>query len=137
MANTIRKVDYFSMKIPNKRGHAAAILKTLHQSGVDLLAFTGFPNGSGSQIDFVPADTRAFQIAARRAQLKLRHKKSGFLVQGKDQPGAIARVLGKLAGARINVTAVDAVSAGKGRYGAILWVKQEAVARGKKALGAR
>jgi hypothetical protein len=38
--------------------------------------------------------------------------------------------------AKINVTAVDAVTAGAGRFGAILWVKQSDVNRAARALGA-
>jgi hypothetical protein len=47
--------------------------------------------------------------------------KKGFLIQGTDQVGAVHRHLQKLADAGINVTAADAVSAGQGRYGMILW----------------
>ncbi len=36
--------------------------------------------------------------------------------------GAVAELHRKLAEAKINVTAIDAVCAGAGRYGAILWV---------------
>jgi hypothetical protein len=35
------------------------------------------------------------------------------------------------------VTAADAVTAGRGRYGMILWVKQKDYARAARALGAR
>ncbi len=45
--------------------------------------------------------------------------------------------LDKLADARINVVATDAVTAGKGRYGAILWVKPKDVAKAARVLGAR
>ena len=38
---------------------------------------------------------------------------------------------------RISVTAADAVTAGRGRYGMILWVKQKDYARAARALGAR
>jgi hypothetical protein len=48
----------------------------------------------------------------------------------------MSETLGKLAGAKINVTAMDAVSSGAGRYGAIFWVKPEAVSRAAKLLGA-
>lgn len=138
MASKVRRVDYFAMRVPNRRGEAARILDALRGEGVNLLAFTGFPSGGGAaQIDFVPEQTAAFSKAARRLKLKLRARKSGFLVQGDDRAGALGRVLDKLAEARINVTAVDGVAAGKGRFGAILWVKAKDVARAKKALGAR
>ena len=137
MASKVRKIDYFAMNIPNRRGEAARILDSLREEGVNLLAFTGFPDKRGSQIDFVPENTAAFKAAARRAKLMVRAKKSGFLVQGDDRPGAVSRVLDKLAEARINVTAVEAVCAGKNRFGALLWVKQKDVTKAKRALGAR
>jgi hypothetical protein len=49
----------------------------------------------------------------------------------------VHRHLQKLADAGINVTAADAVSAGQGRYGMILWVKPRDYTRAAKALGAR
>ena len=137
MARTVRKIDYFAMNVPNRRGEAARILDSLREQGVNLLAFTGFPDKRGAQIDFVPENTAAFKAAARRSKLMLRARKSGFLVQGDDRPGALSRVLDKLAEARINVTAVDAVCAGKNRFGALLWVKQKDVTKAKRALGAR
>jgi hypothetical protein len=63
--------------------------------------------------------------------------KKGFLVQGTDRVGAVNRQLRKLAEAGVNVTAADAVSAGQGRYGMILWVKPRDYARAARALGAR
>jgi hypothetical protein len=42
----------------------------------------------------------------------------------------------KLAEAKINVTAIDAVCAGAGRYGAILWVAPRDVSKAAKLLGA-
>ena len=132
-----RKVDYFAMKIPNRAGEAARLLRALGKAGVNLLAFTGFPTGRGSQVDFVPANTGAFLKAARKIGFRVGKKKTGFLIQGKDRTGALASVLGKLAKARINVIAVDGVSAGGKRFGAILWVKRKDVGRATRALGAR
>ena len=49
--------------------------------------------------------------------------------------GALAEILGKLAGGAINVTATDAVTAGAGRYGVILWVKPRDVKKATRVLG--
>ena len=133
---TIRKVEYFAMDVANKAGEGARILGALRDAGINLLAFTGFPSGRRAQIDFVPADAVAFKAAARRAGLKIKPQKSAFVVSGEDRPGAVAEIMGRLAAAKINVTAIDAVCAGEGRYGAILWVKPPDVARAAKALGA-
>jgi len=135
MAETVRKVDYFYIETPDKPGEGAKVLGALRDAGVNLLAFTGFPSGRKAQIDFIPQDTVAFKAASKKAGLKLSPKKTGFLIQGEDRVGAIADIEGKLAAANVNVTAMDAVSAGEGRYGAILWVKPPDVRKAAKALG--
>jgi hypothetical protein len=132
---TVRKVNYFVAKVANKAGAAAHVLNALRE--VNLLAFTGFPGGQGAQLDFIPQNAAAFKAAAKRAKLKLHVKKGGFLIQGGDRAGAVARVMSRLAAAKINVTAIDAVCAGGGRFGAILWVKPKDAAKAAKALGAR
>jgi hypothetical protein len=132
----VRRVDYFAVHVANRPGEAAMALESLKRQGVNLLAFTGFPDGRGSQMDFVPEKTATFVTAARKVKLKVRPKKQGFLIQGKDTTGAVAGMMKRLAKAKINVTAVDAVSAGNGRYGAILWVKPKDVARTARTLGA-
>lgn len=135
MAETIRKVDYFYIETPNKPGEGAKALAALRDAGVNLLAFTGFPSGRKAQIDFIPEDTAAFKAAAKKAGLRLSQKKTGFLIQGHDRPGAVAGIVEKLAAANVNITAMDAVSAGAGRYGAIMWVKASDVSKAAKILG--
>ena len=136
MPDTIRKVDYFTVSAPNKVGEGVRMLKALRAANVNLLAFSGFPRAGRAQIDFIPEDTMALKDAAKKAGIKLGAKKSGFLIQGQDRVGAIVDTLGKLADAKINVTALDAVTAGEGRYGVIFWVKPKDVAKTAKLLGA-
>ena len=135
MAEMIRPVDYYYIQVPDKPGEGAKILAVLKTAGINLLAFSGFPQGKRAQLDFFPEDPVAFLTVAKRAKWKLSPKKTGFLIQGDDRVGACADFLGKLAAAKVNVTAVDAVSAGTGRYGAIFWVKARDVGRAAKALG--
>jgi len=136
MSDVIRLVDYYYIKAANKSGEGARVLRAIQDEGVNLLAFSGFPQGQKAQIDFIPEDPAAFESAARRAGMKLSKKKTGFLIQGEDRPGAVAEIMGRLADARINVTAIDAVSSGDGRYGAIFWVKPKDVAKAARSLGA-
>ena len=136
MSETVRKVDYFYIEVPNKPGEGARILEALRDAGVNLLAFSGFPQGRKAQIDFIPDDVPKFKAAAKKAGVKISPAKKGFLIQGEDQPGAVASVMGKLSAINVNVTAIDAVAAGEGRYGAILWVKSGDVRRAAKSLGA-
>jgi len=135
MADTIQKVDYFYTMVPDKPGEAARMLAVLQEAGVNLLVFSGFPEGRRGQLDFVPADAGAFRQAAKKAGWKLTGPRRAFLLQGEDRVGAVAETLGKLAAAKINVTAIDALCAGAGRYGAILWVLQRDVGRAAKVLG--
>jgi hypothetical protein len=137
VATTIRKTGYYSMTTPNRAGQGARLLNGLAEEGVNLLAFTGFPSAGKAQIDFIPYDDASFTRAARKLGLRLSRKKTVFVAQGDDEPGAIAKICDKLAQARINMVAMDAVAAGKGRFGAIFWVKPKDVARAAKVLGAR
>jgi hypothetical protein len=136
MADEIRRVDYFYVQVPNRPGEGARVLGALHDGGVNLLVYSGFPEGRRAQLDFVPEDAAAFRRVAKDAKWKLAGPKKAFLITGDDRPGAIAETVQKLADAKINVTACDAVAQGGGRYGAILWVAPRDVGRAAKALGA-
>ena len=85
---------------------------------VDLYAFTGFPEGGGAQVDFVPKNRSAFLRAAKKAGLRLSPRKTVFLVQGSDKVGALTAALGTIDGARLGQVGINAVTAGRGRYGA-------------------
>jgi hypothetical protein len=137
MADTLRKVDYFYVMVANTPGQGAKVLSGLAAEGVNLLAFSGFPSGRRGQLDLIPEDSAKLKRAAKKLGLALSAKKTGFLYQGEDRVGAMNEVLGKLAAAKINVTAMDAVGAGNGRFGAIFWVKPQAVAKAARVLGAK
>lgn len=137
MPDTVRKVAYFSVSVPNRPGQAFKVLATLVSAGINLLACSGKPHGRRARIDVVPDDTRKFTAAVKKAKLPFNAKKIGFLIQGEDRPGALAEHLQRLAEKRIDVTAVDGISAGHGRWGAILWVAPADVARAGRLLRAR
>lgn len=133
----IRKVDYFVMQARNRPGEGARLLKALKKNGVGLLAFSAFPEAGGAQVDFIPEDSGEFLKAARQLDWRVSARKIGFLVQGKDRTGALANLLKKLGKAGINVTALDAATAGKKRFGAIFWVATVDVAKAAKLLKAK
>ena len=135
MADRITKAEYFKLETPNRPGEGARVLKALRDAKVNLVAFTGFPRGRKAQMDFVPTNAAAFQKAMKKAGFRVSGKKTAFLIQGGDRVGAIHRVMEKLGKAGINATAVDAVTDGKGHYGAILWVKPADVRKAAKVLG--
>ena len=135
----VRRVDYcYTVVKAGRAGEAANALAALRQAGVNLLAFTGFPTRGGkAQLDFVADDLSGVRRVAKEQGWKLSAAKKAFLVHGGDAVGACHAQLRKLAKAGINVIAADAVTAGRGRYGMILWVKPKDQARAARALGAR
>jgi hypothetical protein len=137
MTDAVRGVEYYYVTVPDAPGEGQRILAALKDSGVNLLAFLGFPLGGGqSQVDLVPEDPESLREASERAGVTLSEAKRAFLIQGDDRVGAVAETMAKLAEANINLTAVAATGAGSGRYGMILWVSPADYETAADALGA-
>jgi ACT domain-containing protein len=103
---------------------------------VNLIAFWGYKHGAGrAQLEFIPEDSAIFVAAAKQAKLRLR-KRTALFIHGDDRPGAIADILAKLAGARINVVAVQAVCGGGGSYGTIVFHPEGAARKAATVLSA-
>ena len=134
---SIRKADYYTMKVSQRPGAGANLLSAMKAAGINLLAFTGFPAGGGAQVDFVPDNSVKFRRAAKKAGLRVSKRKTVFLVRGDDRVGALTGVLGKLASKKINLVALSAVTAGNGRYGMVFWVKPKDIGRTSRLLRAR
>jgi hypothetical protein len=82
MADSIRKVDYFYVTVPDTPGQGAKILSSLAAEGVNLLAFSGFPSNRKGQLDLVPEDPAAFKLAAKKLKLKLSARKTPSWCRG-------------------------------------------------------
>ena len=137
MPDTVRKVDYFSIFVSDKPAQAFNVLSMLVSSGINLLGCSGTKRGRRAQIDVIPDDTRRFRSAVKKAGLEFKPEKSGFLIQGEDRPGALTEHLRVLGDSKVNVTGIDSISAGQGRWGAIIWVDDDAVNQASKVLKAR
>jgi len=135
MPTTIRKVSYAYVTVVNKSGEAARILEALRDAGANLLAFSGFPQGRNrAQVDIVTDDIDRVMAAAKRHKWKLSRTKRAFLAQGTDEVGAALPPLARLAAAKINVIAADAVAAGEGRFAMLFWVAPRDYNRAAKVL---
>jgi hypothetical protein len=138
MADQVKKMSYCYVTVPNRAGQGARMLGELEQAGINLLAYSGFPDKGGkAQLDLVAEDPARLRRLAKKQGWRLSKAKKGFLIQGEDRPGAVSRHVRKLSDQKINVTAADAVCAGKGRYGMILWVKPKDYNRAAKVLRAK
>ena len=138
MATTTKKVTYCYLKVPSRAGQGAKVLAALNDAGVDLLMYSGFPIGGGkAQLDFVPRRMTDFRRVARREGWRVSKNMKAFLIQGDDKPGALGRLMDRLAAAGINATAGQAIAAGKKRFGMILWVNPKVYRRAARALNAK
>lgn len=137
MPATIRMVEYAYVKAANRPGEAARILEALRDANVNLLAFSGFPQGrNGAQIDVVTDDIAGLKATAKRHKWKLSRIKRAFLAQGADEVGAALPAIARMAAAKINVIAADAVAAGDGRFGMLFWVAPRDYRRAAKLIEA-
>jgi hypothetical protein len=136
MADTIRRLQYFALQVADKPGEGARLLQALRDESVNLIAMTGFPAGKKAQVDLVPEDAAALKAAAKKLKLKLGPAKTCFVIQGDDRVGALTDTFARLAEAKINLVASQAVTAGMGRYGAIFWVNPRDANKTAKLLAA-
>jgi hypothetical protein len=138
MADRIRRVTYCYAKVSSRAGHGAEVLEEIKDNDINLLAFSGFPIGRGkAQLDFVAENTPELRRMARKNGWRVSKTKKAFLVTGGDKTGSVYKHIKKLADKKISVTAADAVCAGKGRYGMILWVKPKDYAKAARTLKAK
>jgi hypothetical protein len=135
MADAIRLVDYFYIRLSDRPGEGARTLGVLNEAGINLEAVHAFPESRRVQVDFVPSDPGAFKAAAKMAKWKITGPKKAFVIEGEDRTGALVDSFARLRDAKINVTAISAIAAGAGRFGAILWVNSRDVKRAARALG--
>lgn len=135
MADLIRTAHYYKVQIADKPGTLAGALAPLCEAGVNLLAVHAFPRSRRTQVDVVPEDVTAFKEAAKANKLKIQGPKMCLLVDGEDRPGALADLTDRLRLAKINMIAVTGLSAGQGRFGAILWVNPRDVKKAAKVFG--
>ena len=138
MPDRVLRARYCKVLVPHRAGQGAALLGGVANAGINLLAHSGFPVGGGNaQLDFVAENIGAVRRAVAKHGLRASAVRRCFVIQGDDRVGAVQRHLAKLAKARVNVIAADAVAAGKRRYGMLLWVRPQDYGRAARALGAR
>ncbi len=136
MADRIQKVECFRVELPDRPGELLRVLLGLKEARVNLLACGGIPWGDGAaRVDFVPENVESFRRALANLGLDLGQPERSFLVEGGDRVGALADVLGKLAGRGINILEINAVSAGAGRWGMMLRVSSADFDRAAEAFG--
>jgi hypothetical protein len=136
MSFTINRVNYFYITIKDQPGEAYQMLQQLAGLGINLLAFSAIPVGPATtQLTIFPDDSFRLENLAKKSGLTLLGPHQAFIVQGKDELGALAQIHETLYSANVNVYASNGVSDGKSCYGYIIYVKADDYERAANALG--
>lgn len=136
MSLVIRRIQYFYTTVKDQPGEAYKLLSSLADLGINQLAFSAIPNGPNStQLTVFPEDPEMLTKEARQAHISLDGPHHALLVQGEDEPGALARVHHKLYQANINVNAASGIVDGRGNYGCLIYVSDEDYERAARTLG--
>jgi hypothetical protein len=72
---------------------------------------------------------------AKRDGIELDGPHAALLVQGEDEPGALAKIHAKLQEAGVNIYASTGVTAGEGAFGYVVYMRSEQLEEAAKALG--
>lgn len=126
MSVTIRRVQYLHTTAADRPGSAYQILDELAKAGVNLLAFSCVPVGPTSvQITLFPEDLDRLESEATSLGLELSTPHLAFLVQGKDELGALADVHRRLFDIDVNVYASTGVVGSSGHFGYVIYLRPE------------
>jgi hypothetical protein len=130
-----RKVEYFYANLTGDSEDAYDTLTQFANVGVNLLGLVSIPMGPETiQFTLFAEDPLKLQSAARAAGLVLDGPHEAVLVQGADEPGAIARVHARLREADVDCYASSGVTDGKGFFGYILYVRPKQADTAARAL---
>jgi hypothetical protein len=136
MSLTVRSVEYFYVQIHNGHDKAYALLAQLASEEVNLLAFSAVPFGPNRvELTIFPDQSETFIQLSEKLGWKVTGPMHALLVQGDDQLGTLAQIQRMLLDAGISIYASSGVTDGGGRYGYVIYVKEEDHQRAATALG--
>ncbi|HSL16364.1 MAG TPA: hypothetical protein VLB51_00495 [Methylomirabilota bacterium] len=138
MSASIVCADYYHAMVKDRPGAAYELLSQLAETGVSLMAFNAIPMGSDhTQLVLFPVSPSRLAKAAEQAGISLSGPHHAIIVRGDDKLGALVEIHRKLYDANINVFASGGITADCGRFGYVLYVKEEDFERAASVLDAR
>ena len=137
MALTVRNAEYFYIRIEGSSEKAYELLAKLASAEVSLLAFSAVPFGPNHlELTIFPDRSDAFIQLARTSGWVVAGPQHALLVQGDDNLGALADIQRMLLEAGVEIYASSGVTDGSGRYGYLIYFKEEDNEIAARALGA-
>ena len=137
MALSVRTVNYFYTRIQAEPGRPYELLARLADEDVNLLAFSAVLFGPNHvELTIFPDQSKTFIQLAEKLGWKVTGPLHALLVQGDDHLGTLAEIQRMLLDAGVSIYASSGVTDGSGRYGYVIYVKEEDHQRAAKALGA-
>ena len=130
-----KRVTYFKTKLENKPGALLALAKDLQAKKAGLIALKGMAHGDVGEILVVAKDPEKLRETWSASGI-LAEEGIAFFLDGADKTGALVDSLNALAGAGVNIAAIEAVTAGAS-FGAIFWVSPEDLDKATQVLGAK
>jgi hypothetical protein len=135
MKFSLRSVEYFYTRVEDEPGRAYGLLAKLAAEDINLLAFSAVPYGPNHvELTIFPDRSTDFQRIAQKLGWVLNGPQHACLIQGDDNLGALAEIHKRLRDANVNIYASTGVTDGEGRYGYVIYVKEEDHQLATKAL---
>jgi len=126
MTFSVRSVEYFYTRVEDEPGRAYGLLANLESEYINLLAFSAVPYGPNHvELTIFPDRSEDFERVARKLGWVLTGPQHACLIQGDDHLGALAEIHKRLRDANVNIYASTGVTDGEGRYGYVIYVKEE------------
>ena len=135
MKFSVRTVEYFYTRVVDAPGRAYELLARLASEEINLLAFSAVPYGPNHvELTIFPDRSEDFRRVAAKLGWTLVGPQHACLIQGDDQLGALAEIQKRLLEARVVIYASAGVTDGEGRFGYVIYVKEEDHHAASKAL---
>jgi hypothetical protein len=126
MKFSVRSVEYFYTRVEDEPGRAYGLLANLASEDINVLAFSAVPYGPNYvELTIFPDRSKDFQRVAQKLGWVLTGPQHACLIQGDDHLGALAEIHKRLRDANVNIYASTGVTDGEGRYGYVIYVKEE------------
>jgi len=132
MAYEVKKVDVWSVEIPDQPGALASVLQPLTEAGANLKFLLARRTTEGQGIAFVaPIEGTGVVKKAKELKFKKNDGISAIQITGPDKPGLGSKILQPLSSAGINLRGISAVAIGKN---CTIWLSFDNTKDANKAL---